>query len=176
MTIAPKALSKERYPLIRSYGVLVGLFVTVAAAVGGCDGTGGYSNNGQQLLTGQVSPHSVWRVTSTLLDSSKAIDGDISTAAVGRGSGNDTITIDLGKVCMFNLVIIHHGGNANGHCKRVGVLTSLDGQDFAYRGSASGKRKVTNILLGQYVLARYLRLQAVIPGTKPWSIAEIYLQ
>jgi len=58
----------------------------------------------------------------------------------------------------------------------VAVLTSMDGREFEYRISGPGTRRITSLLLDRPVLARYVRLQAVLPGPQPWAVAEVYLQ
>ena len=108
----------------------------------------------------------------------KAIDGNAATAAVAPRSGYDgaSITIDLGKMCLFNFVAIEHGPNPLGYARQVGILTSSDGKTFTRRYSGPGKRKVTGLLLTKPIMARYVKLQADVPGARPWSVAEVYLQ
>ena len=101
----------------------------------------------------------------------------MATAAVStqhyRGA---ELTIDLGAPCLFNMVIIRHGPDGEGHCARVELLTSLDGTRFISRHIAPGTRIRTNLCPIRPILARYVRLRAVVPGKHRWSVAEVYLQ
>jgi hypothetical protein len=124
-----------------------------------------------------VTPRKTWRATGDLRDPAKALDGDLSTAAVsGSSYANAHIDVDLGKACMFNRIIVEHGPDEFGFPHRMAVLTSLDGRYFTPLTQVPGKRRVTNVSLIGPVLARYVRLQAISPGARPWSVAEIYLQ
>jgi hypothetical protein len=158
--------------------VNVGWIARVALLCGvvvwtGCDGLGlGGGSPGSS-----ISPRRLWRAYGDLRDPGKAIDGDHSTAAVsGNPYPNAYIELDLGKACVFNRVVVEHGPDENGFPARMAVYTSLDGQAFILQGEVPGKRRVTNALLMAPVLARYVRLQAVSPGARSWSVAEIYLQ
>ena len=124
-----------------------------------------------------ITPRKVWRASGSLRDPAKAIDGDLSTAAVSGNSGtNAYIEVDLGKACVFNRIIVEHGPDEQGFPARMAVYTSLDGQTFTLRGEFAGKRSVTNALLLSPALARYVRLQVVSAGARPLSVAEIHLQ
>jgi hypothetical protein len=106
-----------------------------------------------------------------------AIDQNVATAAVSSApDGKGTITIDLSKPCLFNMVVIEHGGNEMGFARRVAVLTSLDGEIFTQRYAGLGTRRVTVLYLGAPVLARFVRLRALVAGDQAWSVAEVYLQ
>jgi len=168
LTTKPVLAGSRRCALL---GSVLGLLCLV-----GCDGSATYRAEGPLALAGQVSPKAEWKATGTLVDLPKAFDGDLSTAAIARTRSSNEITIDLGRVCMFNLVAIHHGDREHAHCRRLAILVSLDGKEYKFCASGPGKRKVTNIFLGKYVLARYLRIQALIPGDEPWAVAEVYLQ
>jgi hypothetical protein len=123
-----------------------------------------------------VSPRQAWRAYGDLRDPGKAIDGDPATAAVsGNPSTNAHIEVDLGKACLFNRIIIQHGLDEYAFPNRMAVYTSMDGQSFQLQCEAPGKRRVTNALLISPVLARYVRLVAVSPGSRPWSVAEIII-
>ena len=125
----------------------------------------------------RITPRARWQATGAFDSPELAIDGDRRTAAVsGDSYTNATITIDLGKTCMFNTVIVDHGPEEYGYCRRVSVLTSVNGKDFKARLSAPGTRRVTVFSLVTPVLGRYVRLQATVPGARPWSIGEVYLQ
>jgi hypothetical protein len=145
-----------------------------AAAWAGCDGPdplGGGSPGAP------ITPRKTWRASGDLREPGKALDGDLSTAAVsGNPYANAYIELDLGKACLFNRVVVEHGPDEHGFPARMAVYTSLDGNSFTLQGEVPGKRRVTNALLMTPLLARYIRLQAVSPGVRPWSVAEIYLQ
>ena len=130
-----------------------------------------------EISSSDITPRSTWRASGDLREPAKAIDGYLSTAAVsGNNYTNAYIGLDLGKVCLFNRIIVDHGPDEHGYPARMAVYTSLDGQNFTLQGEFAGKRSVTNALLLTPVLARYIRLQAVAPGLKPWSVAEIAIQ
>ena len=86
------------------------------------------------------------------------------------------LTIDLKEMVLFQMVVIDHGRDEHGYCRRVGVATSADGEAFADRHPAPGTRRLTILSLPEPVLARYVRLRVVRPGPRPWSIAEVFLQ
>lgn len=123
-----------------------------------------------------ITPRDTWRLSGDMKSVFLAADQNISTAAVsGDSSGRGTITIDLGKPCVFNMVIIEHGEDEMGFAPHVAVLTSLDGQVFTQNCVGVGTRRVTILYLGGPALARYVRLQALTVGQRPWTVAEIYL-
>ena len=145
-----------------------------AAALAGCIDS---SPEGSAPPGALITPRETWRAYGDLRDPSKAIDGDLGTAAVGSGTyPKATIELDLGKLCLFNRIMVEHGPDEYGFPNRMAVYTSLDGRKFTLDGEFSGKRKVTNALLVTPVVARYVRLQAVSPGLRPWSVAEIVFQ
>jgi len=118
-----------------------------------------------------------WRITGDLRDPQKAADGNISTAALSqRNYDSAYITIDLGKVSMFNMVIVDHGNEEFGFCRRLAVDTSLDGKSFTFQYAAPGTRRVTLLVLPKPVLARYVRLRTIVPGVRRLSVAEVYLR
>jgi hypothetical protein len=125
-----------------------------------------------------VSDWRVWRATGVgIAHPERAIDRDLTSYAVTGPSYQDAqLTIDLGKPCLFNLVTIDHGTEQTGCCRRVAVLTSMNGRDFVYRYAVDDTRRIAELFLPAPVLARYVRLQVILQGDKPWSIAEVYLQ
>jgi hypothetical protein len=124
-----------------------------------------------------ISPRTAWQASGDMRSLQAAIDGDISTAATSASpDGGGAITIDLGKPCVFNMVVIEHGTNEFAFARRVAMLTSLDGIAFTQRYSALGTRRVTILCPAAPILARYVRLYATVPGDLPWSVAEVYLQ
>jgi hypothetical protein len=135
------------------------------------------SGAGGAALGSSLTPKKTWHAAGNLRDPAKAIDDDTGTAAVSTNSyANAFIDVDLGKVCLFNRIIVDHGPDEYGFPTRMAVYTSLDGQSFSPLTQVAGKRKVTNVLLISPVLARYVRLQVVSPGPRPWSVAEISFQ
>jgi hypothetical protein len=142
----------------------------------GCEGPS-ESESGVPLPGAYVTPRKTWRAYGDLRDPAKAIDGELATAAVsGNPYTNAHIDLDLGKPCSFNRVIVEQGPDEYGFPSRMAVYTSLDGRAFSLQAEVPGKRRVTNVLLISPVLARYVRVQAVVAGAKPWSVAEIVLQ
>jgi len=151
-----------------------GLFV--AAMAGGC-GVGAIYNDPQGSMVGYVSPRTEWAISGDLPNARTAVDGDVGTFTVsGPSYSNSQLTIDLGRPCLFNMVVVDHGPNRDGYPARLGVLTSGDGKEFVFRHAAPGCRRVTTLLLLTPVLARYVRIQALQEGRQPWSVAEVYLQ
>ena len=119
----------------------------------------------------------MWRASGDLRVPNITIDGNINTIAISPNSdGRGTLTIDLGKPCMFNMIVVEHGANEFGFARRVAVSTSLDGQAFTQRYTGHGTRRVTILCPATPMLARYVRLQAVVAGDQPWSVAEVYFQ
>lgn len=123
-----------------------------------------------------LTPRSRWVAYGDLHDPGLAIDGDSYTSAVSNASyKNASLTIDLGKTCLFNMVAIDHGPDRFAFARKVAVLTSSDGKKFQPQMLVPGLRQVTTIVLIKQVLARYVRLQVVAEGDRPWSVAEVYL-
>ena len=124
----------------------------------------------------RLSPRARWLASGDLRDPQNAVDGNVATAAVSRAAHqNATLTIDLGKICLFNMVVVEHGVSEFGFPRRMAVFTSTDGMKFRKQIEVPGLRKVTTAILIRQVLARYIRLQAAEPGDRPWSIAEVHL-
>jgi hypothetical protein len=123
-----------------------------------------------------MTPRGRWKASGDLQNPQKAIDGDVGTAAVSASRyDNAQLTIDLGKICHFSMVVVDHGTNEFGFCRRLAVLTSEDGVTFKNQAAVPGLRRATAVVLPEQVLARYVRLQAVAAGDRPWSVAEVYL-
>jgi hypothetical protein len=152
------------------------MMIGVAAAALGA-GCGGPIYQDGRSEAAVITMRSTWRASGDLRNVAAAIDENISTAAVSaETSGRGTITLDLGKACLFNMVVIEHGPDEMGFATRVAVLTSIDGENFTQRIIGIGTRRVTILYLGGPVLARYVRLRALTSGQRPWSVAEVYLQ
>ncbi|RKY26669.1 MAG: hypothetical protein DRP83_03795 [Planctomycetota bacterium] len=156
------------------------LAVLLLAGLGavGCEPDFGLSR-GRTLGVAIPDPQT-WRVSSTnggFKNIRRAADGDASTLAVSaRRYRNAQITIDLGKPCLFNLLALRHGENAFGFARKVALSTSMDGKRYTNRYSCPGTRGITYIPVLTQILARYVRITAVVQGSQPWAISEIYLQ
>ena len=149
----------------------------LALAVSGC-GTGPiYTEGNPRVMIGSVPDRRFWKAYGTVGSPAQAIDGNIHTAAVANDADSPArLLIDLGKAGTLNMIVIDHGPDQFGFAREVEVHTSLDGRRWIPRHAALGTRRVTTLLLMNPVLARYIRLDAVVPGTKPWSLAEIHMQ
>ncbi len=158
----------------RVWRIVVILMIGQLWAAWGCGQP--YRDGPKVMGNDRISPRGRWLAYGNLRDPHLAIDGNPSTAAVSEVFYHGAaLTIDLGKFCQFNMVIIDHGSNEFGFCGRVAVLTSDDGQWFRQQVVVPGLRRVTTAVLARQVLARYIRLQALEPGKEPWSIAEVHL-
>jgi len=168
MSKQTKRISRALLPLAAA--------VALAAWLGGC-GPGSIYSDPRGSVVGSVSPRTQWRITGDLKDPQKAADDDVSTVALSHAVySNAALTIDLGRPCLFNMVVIDHGPNRDGCAGRVAVLTSTDGREYVFRHAAPGSRRVSTLLMLTPVLARYIRLQVLQEGQAPWSVAEVYIQ
>ncbi len=148
-----------------------------AMVVGGCVPSGIYTPDGRTSPAAAISKRSQWNVFGDLREPHLAADGLVRTAAVsGNPYDGAMLTIDLGKACLFNMVVIDHGADEYGFPRRLDLLTSMDGQSFRHRWSGPGMRRVTNICPFTPIFARYIRFRVTIPGDRPWSVAEVYVQ
>ena len=128
------------------------------------------------IFSDAITPRSRWLATGDLRDPFYVIDNNINTAAVIEGNyENATLTIDMGKACLFNMVVVDHGQDEWNFCRKLAVLISDDGKSFRQAAVVPGLRRVTTVLLVRRVLARYIRLEAVAAGGRAWSIAEVYV-
>lgn len=147
----------------------------VPAALAGC--TPAPPTIGPSRLTAafqQVTPRTQWSVTGTLRDKELACDGRLDTVATAGQT--PYLTIDLGKACYLNLVVVEHGGDEDAYARRVQITTSMDGKKFSEQIVGPGTRRVSNYLLRRPALARFVRIHAIQPGPKPWAVAEVHLQ
>lgn len=150
------------------------MFLIYVAAVGGCDPE---YNSRTKFPAAAISERVTWKASGGVRAPQSAIDDDLSTAAITSYSyANRVIIIDLGKVCVFNTVIIEHGSDEFGFCRRVGISTSIDGKEYTQQIAGPGTRRVSIFAVIRPVLGRYVRLQAIVPGNRPWSIAEVHLR
>ncbi len=154
--------------------------VIIVSAMGGslgCDPGRIYTSNGGNSPAAEITDRVEWTATGTVALAEHAIDGVITTAAVSRESnGGGSITIDLGRPCQFNLVILDHGRQEWAFARETVLLTSVDGKNYRRQWTAPGNRRVTSLCMFSPVLARYIRIQAFVPGDEPWTVAEIYVQ
>ena len=151
------------------------LVLLVAAA--GCEGDPAFDPAAQAAAAG-IAPRSQWQVRGRGVDNAElAIDGNMATRATTSSSYRDAaLTIDLGDPSLFNMLVLEHGAEGMGFAQRVGVSTSLDGQSYTRRAIAPGNRRVTIVCIVTPVLARHIRIEAMQPGQRPWSLAEIQLK
>ncbi len=121
-----------------------------------------------------------WKITSSggrFLNLRGAIDGNPTTMAIsGRRYRNTSVTVDLGRRCLLNVIALRHGLLEHGFARKVSLSTSLDGKNFTKQYQCAGTRKVTYIPVLTPITARYIRITAVSPGSEPWAISEIYMQ
>jgi hypothetical protein len=159
--------------------------IAIAAVLAGCvllgSGCGPpadlYGHRINMAPAASISPPPTWRLSGSIRDVGLAVDGDLSTGAVFPLINDDSsITIDLQKACLFNMVIIHHGSLTDGYCGRAAVLTSLDGKNFTPQIEVPGTRGTTSLPIIKPTLARYVKLKAIRQGPGAWSLAEIYIQ
>jgi len=142
--------------------------------LGACDGPG-YPDGGG-FAAGRITPRAQWTATGRVLAPASAVDGDPATAALGEGSYERAfLNIDLGRECLFNMVVINHGARETGHARRIAVLTSDDGKNYQRQAEAPGLRRVSTVMLPRAVLARYLRIEVVDPGDTTWAVGEVYI-
>ncbi|MBS3733574.1 MAG: discoidin domain-containing protein [Phycisphaerae bacterium] len=162
-----------------THATRIGLAVVAVAALPlGCEPSELYRNT-RQFTEDTLAPRSEWQARGRGFDAPPhAIDSNTQTVArTRRGYGDASLTLDLGDVCLFNMVILDHGSAGEmGFAGRVAVLTSIDGKTFTRCAAAPGTRRITLIPVVTPTLARYVRIQAVSPGGRPWSIAEVHLQ
>ncbi|MFB3891315.1 MAG: discoidin domain-containing protein [Phycisphaerae bacterium] len=154
---------------------LAWLLVLSIVVLGGCAGP--IYEHGRTSSAASVSDYSTWRIYGDLLDLPKAIDGNINTAAYTSGNyANAAFTIDLGKPCLFNMVVVDQGLAEMNFPRRIAVYLSMDGRNFTYVYSAPGTRRVTVLNWVKPEVARFIRVQAIVPSDRSWSVAEVYVQ
>lgn len=163
---------------MRAFGALPFILVAsiLGAALGGCAGPI-YSDR-EIGSAASISPKSTWRVAGDFRDMAAATDSNISTAATTAVSYDGAkLTIDLGRRCLYNMIVLDQGPRDQmSYCRRISVLISNDGVNFYQVYSAAGTRRITYCPLLTPTMSRYIRLVATVPGDKPWSIAEIYME
>jgi hypothetical protein len=143
----------------------------------GCDAAPIYTDGSSRAAIGSVPDRSKWTARGNLKDAGNGVDGNINTLAVAvDGAANSSLMIDLGKPGLLNMVVVDHGRNEFGFARRMLVSTSLDGERFTQRHSGPGTRRVSTMMLITPVLARYVRLDVLLPGDRPFTVAEVYMQ
>lgn len=153
------------------------LVILAAIVPSGCIPAPAYPKPTDNPPAAVISPKSTWKASGDLRNPSAAIDNDIATAASsGQNYNGASLTVDLGKPCVFNLVILDQGASEYAHPRRVSLLTSLDGQKFDLQWTAPGNRRVTVLCPLKGILARYVRVQAAMAGSQPWAIAELEVE
>ena len=160
---------------MKRYATLSVLVLAALAAVG-CNGGGqGPFDSDAQVPASSISPRSSWSASGQGLSNDAAsIDGDLATrATTASGYEEASLTIDLAKPCLFNLIAIDHGDHETGYAQRLAVLTSMDGREYTRQKVAPGQRGTTLIALVTPVMARYVRIEVVRPHWQPWSVAEV---
>ncbi len=154
---------------------LLMVFAAVAALAAGCDAPS--YTDGAAFAPGAITSRSAWTASGPFDRPAAAIDGDRDTVAVAdAGYGNSALTLDLGGVCMLNMLIMDHGRWEGGFPRRVALLTSMDGRTYTKQAEVPGTRRVTFICTVAPFLARYVRVQAVEAGEGPWTLAEVQVQ
>lgn len=155
----------------------IAVVALVAVVSLGCDGGSEAGPPGARPPAAAVSSQSQWEITGDLQPAAAIADGNPGTLALSRQQYRGAqVTIDLGKPSVFNMIVIDHGRQQSGFCRRMAVLTSLDGKNFERRASVPGTRRVTTACLLTPVLARRVRLVAEVPGDEPWSIADLRIR
>ncbi len=182
VAIAPGALRRYNPAIPSVKGDTIGMnkllsIVTIATAgaLMGCTPLT-YSDT-NVVPASAISPHNSWTVAESngFAGDGKLLDNNRATAATAMADGA-SVTIDLGEVSMFNLVIVDHGHQQNACAGRVAVYTSLDGKNFTHRFTGPGTRYLSYYSLVAPSLARYVRLTVVREGRQRLSIAEVYLR
>ncbi len=161
-----------------SWKVRLFLATALVAMAAGCDGANGYPE-GQHQPAADVTLRTRWTAHEVvnIVNAERAFDGNPSAAATTtRGYQGATLTIDLGKISQFNMIVLYHGAKEMGFARRVSVSISIDGKNFRKRFDGPGTRRVSIFSLVAPSLARYVRLEVTQPGTEPWSIGEIYVR
>jgi hypothetical protein len=155
----------------------VAILLSVAlAAMAGCEASPIYDANPRSLI-GSVPERAKWTATGSMKDAANAVDGNLNTAAVAPDDGRPaSLLIDLGRPGLLNMIVIDHGREEFGYARQFVAYTSLDGQRFTRRHAASGTRRVSSLLLISPVLARFIRLEVIVPGDRPWTVAEVHMQ
>lgn len=146
---------------------------------GGCGPKFDFKNQ-TRANPNSISPHTDWKISArggAFTNLPAAIDGNVLTTAVSaKAYQGASVTVDLSRPCVFNLISMMHGKNPLGFAEQVAVSTSNDGKTFTRRGVFSGTREVSNFPLLTPVTARYIRFTATKSRPGPWAMSGIYFQ
>jgi len=149
--------------------------VAAASLLGGCMRGQIIDHEGRAIAL--ITPKSQWKLSGDFTDAAKAADDNVNTVATSSDSPTSYLQIDLGKPCVFNLIIIDHGpDNQHNFPGRLVVMTSYDGKNWTTEYVVHGTRRITYIPLVGAKLARYVRLVTQVRGEQPWTVGEIYFQ
>ena len=147
-------------------------------ALVGCNPT--FNADGPRVPRGGISAMTRWTISAPqgqFEGLENAIDGSSQTAA--KASGDYTgasFTVDLGRHCIFNMIVLAHGREENGYAGRVGIEVSTDGKTFQGGWSSLGTRAQTYIPLLTPITARYVRITATEASVMGWVISQVYFQ
>lgn len=157
-----------------SLALAMGLFMPLVLC--GCPGN--IWDDTDRGPVASISPKSMWRAYGDFQNPQYAVDGNIDTYAItGTSYEGARLTIDLGRRCLFNMIILDPGpGHEMDYCRRIAVQISYDGVNYRQIYSAPGTRGLTYCDMVTPTVARYIRLVATVPGDRPWAIAEVYLK
>jgi len=134
-------------------------------------------DHGPREAGAAISDKSQWKLSGDFTDPAHAADGDVLTVATSSASPTSFLQIDLGKPCVFNLIVIDHGpDHSTDFPGRLTVTMSYDGKTWGEETAVQGTRRITYIPLVGPRLARYVRLQTQVRGDGPWTVAEVYFQ
>ena len=154
----------------------VTICVLAAIAATGC-GVSPIYHHQAPLNRAGISNRSQWRASGGMLQPGNAIDGDVNTSARARiANQGGSLTVDLAKASLFNMVVLDHGNNNLSYRGEIVVLTSLGGEHFTRRYAVPATRRVSIVCLPSPVLARFVRVEMSRPSGTSWAIAEMYLQ
>jgi hypothetical protein len=158
--------------------ILVVLAMISVVAFAGCEGGSGPYVEHANVPAAGITPRQSWSASGRgVSDAALAIDGNPATRAVGgEGGAGASLTIDLGRPCLFNHIIIEHGEDPLAFASRLSVLTSADGVNFTRQMTGTGKRRTTHLPIVTPTLGRYVRIQVTQPGYRGWSVAEIQVK
>ncbi len=172
-----KKLKNGNTPIGFLLGLVALLSSAVAVAVAGCAGGSDIYTEPKGDAPGSVSPKASWAAVGDVVAPGAAIDGDIRTGAIAQGDyAGRSIAIDLRKACMFQTVVIDHGGGQDGYAAEVELAASVNGRRFDVKYVTVGTRRVTILSLPTPTMARYIRIRATRVGGRSWRLAEVYVQ
>jgi hypothetical protein len=146
-----------------------------AGLLAGCDFN--FQDGQNDLVSGAMAPRGQWRVaaSSGMQNAAAALDGNMMTfATTAERYRTASITVDFGRPCFFNMIVLRHGAKEFGFARKVSLSVSMDGKTFTPVQTVLGTRKITYMLMFSSTTARYIRLTAEQPGSSAWAIGELY--